>query len=89
MKPTFQKIVINPQDSPKAVKRITKSATCNTEWWYMLPGDQSPRPITRMGRMWKCRIPSVNGMEINADDDFHTIVEDLRLSGAKIYNTAR
>lgn len=83
---TIHFITILPTDPPAVIKRITKPIATHTQWWYILPSETKPRPIVRFGRMWKCVIPSVRGMELNMDEDFHTLIEDLRLSGATIYN---
>lgn len=84
---TLHNVRIMPTDHPRAIHRITKRIATNTNWWYILPNESSPRKIVRVGRRgWQCEIPCCDGIQIHADEDFHTILEDLRLSGAIIYN---
>jgi hypothetical protein len=85
---TLHNIKITPHDHPKAIRHITKLIAINTSWMYILPNESTPRKLVRIGREWRCEIPCVSGrIETHTDEDFYTIMEDLRLSGAVIYNT--
>lgn len=85
MRKKFERIEILPTDSAKKVNGITKRMGCY-KWWYQLP-NQEPKPIQKIGRNWVCYIPTIHGLVLERDDEFHTIIEDLRLAGAKIFNS--
>jgi len=80
-------ITIPPtRDSINRISKITSRFAGKTKWWYKYPNDIA-RPIAHDGRYWRCLIPSVEGMRLEADDVWHSLATDLVLSGATIWNS--
>ncbi len=76
---------ILPKDSMKSF-HISLSYATKTNWWYARH-NEPPRKLVREGRMWKCVLPCIGGMQEHVDDDFKSIVLDLKLSGYTIWNS--